>query len=850
MSVDRDMFFYPMIYAFVAVFLGCLLDLGISPLFDPKWCLGAMIGLWCVCVCLWGWAFRQRKLWTNALLFLLITITAATRHHLTWNWQFDQAIEQWASEQPRPLIVRGRIATQPKWVADRTSRLQTSQTNSRELTKEFGAETRSQFLLTVESISVNSIHPDRCDEMATGTIKVSVSGQLSGFYVGDRVELHGRLAKIRGPTNPGQFDFQRYFQGKGIRCWFSVSHPEGVLRLGTAAASWTSAMSRWRVFLDQMIWTHVSPERAPLASAILLGNREQLDALSEQQFLLTGTIHLLAISGLHVGILAMLASGLARFSFVSRRAGLWVTVIFVFLYAWLVEFRPPVLRAAVLIAIVCFCKGVGRQSFSWNTLSAAGLIIFAINPAELYSSGAQLSFLAVGCLIYFRDWLVVPPTTEPIEKLIQNTRPWYQKCWKRLVDQLKIACLASALIWLVALPLVASQYHVIAPISLLINPLLLFPLTVVMLSGLGVLLFGWGAPALADCCGQLLDGSLAMIQWMVASCQQIPCSHMWDAGPTPIAVSIFYSVLAIEFLFQPLRRAGPLWVFLVLLWSALGWGWPTWEARYSQRRHEQFAGTFINVGHGSSVLLQLPEGRNVLYDCGTLGGPDSACRQVSSVLWYERIYHLDAVVISHADADHFNGMFGLLERFSIGEFIVSQALLDKRDHTDVQRLLIEVKSRGIPIRTMKAGDLLNFGSALQVNVLGPPATGFAESDNADSLIWDLQYADFRLLLAGDVEGAGLAALMAHPAEAYDIVMVPHHGSLRSSPVEFLAWAQPENLIICARQADTRTRYIEATQVAPQQVWQTGIHGAIRFEVDMQGKSHLTSWRSKPGDLPE
>ena len=136
-----------------------------------------------------------------------------------------------------------------------------------------------------------------------------------------------------------------------------------------------ACLSNLRQRLNELTWKYVDEDEAAFASAILLGNREQLSAQRRELFLETGTVHLLAISGLHVGILAGSFFLFFRVGLVNRQYCLWATIVFVIFYAWLVEFRPPVSRAAILIVLYCIGRLLGENSFSYNLLAIAGLIV-------------------------------------------------------------------------------------------------------------------------------------------------------------------------------------------------------------------------------------------------------------------------------------------------------------------------------------------------------------------------------------------------------------------------------------------------------------------------------------------
>ena len=181
------------------------------------------------------------------------------------------------------------------------------------------------------------------------------------------------------------------------------------------------------------IW--LSHRRSGLATAVLLGAREQLDREKIEDFVVTGTIHLFAISGLHVGILATALFFLARLNFIPQRWTPLLVFCLVLLYALLTDARPPVVRATILVAALCGAMLMGRKTSPFNSLAAAAIFILAINPSDLFRTGTQLSFLAVATLYWFSPCLIAIPSADPLEQLVEQTRPWYVRRLRRKIGR-------------------------------------------------------------------------------------------------------------------------------------------------------------------------------------------------------------------------------------------------------------------------------------------------------------------------------------------------------------------------------------------------------------------------------
>jgi competence protein ComEC len=590
---------------------------------------------------------------------------------------------------------------------------------------------------------------------------------------------------------------------------------------------------------------HIRDEHAGLAAAILLGIREEVDASRTEDFFRTGTVHLLAISGLHVGILAYGFWTSLRCVRVSRRTMLWAAIFLVHFYVQLTEARPPVVRASILITCMCLARLSGRKNQPANTLALAGIVVLVWNPNHLFQTGPQLSFLAVAALLCARDWLQKPYLPkDPLDRLILQTRAWPRRCAGRLGHAVVRLWAVSALIWVASLPLVMLRFRLVSPVALVVNPLVSLPMAVALFSGFGVLLSGWICPPLASLCGTVCDRSLAFIARCVQVSLAIRGGHFWTPPPPLWWVFGFYlgaAIWASSRQFRPPRR----WCFaLVVLWLIVGVGLTrsrrVWQAI---RQPPCLTCTFIAVGHGTSVLLESPDGKTLLYDAGHRGISAFAAQSIAGVLWSRGILHLDGIVVSHADADHFNALPDLLERFSVGAVFVSPQMFHE-DVVALRELRQTLVAAAVPLRELAAGDRLWPQADVAIGVLHPPVHGEQGSDNANSLVLRVDYQGRTLLLPGDLEAAGLQRLLNQPPLDSDIVMAPHHGSARSNPVGFAAWARPEWVVISGDAGHDAREVRDAYRAAGSRTLHTAKRGAVQFVIDAKGID-VRTWRDDP-----
>ena len=169
---------------------------------------------------------------------------------------------------------------------------------------------------------------------------------------------------------------------------------------------------------------------------------------------------------------------------------------------------------------------------------------------------------------------------------------------------------------------------------------------------------------------------------------------------------------------------------------------------------------------------------------------------IAGYLWSQGITRVDAIVLSHPDADHFNAVPGLLERTTVGGIFVSPIMFREKAGA-VDALRDAIRQSGVPVRVIAAGDRLSVGEGCRIEVLHPPPGGVSGSDNANSVVLAIEYEGQRLLLTGDLESPGLDNLVAEEPWPCDVLLVPHHGSLRSNAPALAAWAAPKWAVVSA-----------------------------------------------------
>jgi len=651
---------------------------------------------------------------------------------------------------------------------------------------------------------------------ASGRAMVTVTGDRSEVRAGQAVETAGQIARIAGPLNPGEFDYATFLRGQGIRLRLTVDDPESFWTdprgAGSIFARWLGhlrAISRARLVED------LDPSVAPLAAALLLGQREGVEPEVNDAFARTGTTHLLAISGLQLQALAAALLVMLRAAGVPRRPAYLAVALTTTAYALLVGLAPSVVRSTVMTLTFCLAAMAQRKARPANTLALAALVTLAVNPAYLFDIGCQLSFLAIGALV----WLVPLGLDlshrghEAIRRRLFGARsalddreirfePWWRTRLRQAGVLLVKGVIVSGIVWLAALPLVALKFHLVSPIAVLLNiPLIPMTSAALLLGGLGLSLSTvWGPlgspPAWAA--AWLLKLSKSVVLWGVGQ----PWGHRFVVGPSWGWVLVFYALLgAATFLVVVARRApaqdrrGRL-IHQALWWLLAAWIAPGWLFTGLSAGPRTLESDLLAVGHGLAVVIQTPGGQTFLYDCGRMGDPSVGRRIVAPALWARGISRIDTVFLSHADHDHYDGLPDLLDRIAIGQVRVPPGFGGPSNPGAIA-LLDQLRARGIPVRPIAAPESWETGG-VHFTLLHPPAGWHPEaSDNARSLVLDVAFAGRHLLLTGDLEQPGLTKLVgqAGPDPPPDVMLAPHHGGKAANPAWLYEWAKPRAVVV-------------------------------------------------------
>ena len=677
------------------------------------------------------------------------------------------------------------------------------------------------------ALRVDRLGASREEREVDGEVSIRVDGdrrdRLRSLARGARVAVWSRVSEPRPPGNPGA----REIRGP-VALFGSTKSALLVRETAPGPVPWQLVHRVRSRIRDRLSGGGFPEDVLGVVTAMLIGDRTRTGPATERAFRDAGTLHLMAVSGLHVGLLSLLIYGTLVLAGLPRRTALSVLLFLLPLYAALCGGRPSVVRAVLMAVVVILGLRRGLTGPAMNGLGLAALALLVYSPWNAVDVGFQLSFAATLAIIAaFRP-------EDPADAVWDPSPRW--RTW--ILAPLGVT-LASQL---ATFPIVAWHFGrvvfggllVAVPAGLLAGPVL----------GLG---FAWLALA-----GTGFPGEAA--GWLLtASTQTLIRLSEWGAGlpfgAFPVARPGLWWLaawlgLAITLLkLRGRRRIGPAIPLALLALFTL----PLAEPADGTLRL-----TALDVGMGDALVLSLPAGGAVLLDAGpAFGGWSAGEAVVTPFLAHAGYRRLRAAVPTHGDLDHVGGFPAVFRDFRVDE--VREGGGTAEDSRRAVRVMDRERvRRGIPLRRLRAGERFELGGArFSVLLAGDHGTGREERPNERSLVLAVDYAGRRLLLTGDAGEATERVLLRRYGGALrsDVLKVGHHGSRFSTTPEFLAAVAPDVALVPVR-ADPRRGLpddgvLERLRRSGAAVYRTDETGAVTVAIGPDGRMSVSTFRN-PG----
>ena len=613
--------------------------------------------------------------------------------------------------------------------------------------------------------------------------------KINSLREGMHVRLEGMLVLPELPRNPGQFNRRIYESGKKID--FYLENPT-VLEVKEQRSGVREVVEIWKTEMMNRCEKIYQDEEAGILEAMLFGEKSELSGDIKELYQAAGISHVLVISGLHISLLALAVAGILR------RLGfpmpVWVILSVGVLagYGILIGQPTTAVRALLMFFVLQGARLLGRSYDLLSALAFAGILMLLDNPDLILDGGCRLSFCAViGVGWYVSEKNKIFRSIGEKEKRKNRGKGGKGSSAGAILENIR----AGWYLWLFTLPVMLDTFYQVSVVGLLWN-LVAIPLLPVIIAsgGLGVVLAGWNI-FLGSLAGSPAYGMLQLYQEIGNISEKLPVG-MWTPGqPSKPVIAGYYLVIFLLVLVekQLIKREKRWKIFpgmelcsmlLLLLLMAHPW----------QQREKI---TFLDVGQGDASLLQ-SGGQTLLLDGGSTSQKNVGTYVILPYIKQQGISCLEAVVLTHTDQDHINGVTEVLEEGKKGWLTVKNLMYPYwMEGTEQGKQLKKLaEEAGASCRKIRAGDRLTIGKAEAV-VLYPKEQEKIAEPNAGSLVLFWTWEGVRAMFTGDLPEEKERELLQN-LPACEILQVGHHGSATSTCREFLEQVQPSLAVIsCA-----------------------------------------------------
>lgn len=644
------------------------------------------------------------------------------------------------------------------------------------------------------------------------------------------IRIRGTLSRVATHANLGRDQARR--QRALYTMLLSGEGPVSILEPSSPGLS--TLMSGPRKIIGEF-WDRAADARsAAIARALVLGESSALPAVDRETFRRTGTAHLLAVSGLHLGLVVALAFGLIRRLLASvppliertdpGAIAAAITIPLVICFAALVGARPPVIRASVMAVCILAGRALGKRGAALESVSLAALVLTALDPGVIRTAGFQLSFAAVlGFILAARS----RRDRRRMEPGSDGTTSLSRKVLRLLATWLRGSLAASA----ATTPFLLYHFDRISIASVPVNTLAVPLVTVVIMPALlATTLASFLVPDLALAAARPLGW---ILEAFVTGLEEISSLPITIEDPGPLAsLGILAGCVAAFMLLARRYRT-----FAALAFACAAALWMASLLRPPAFERGLLTVDFLDVGQGDSTLITFPDGAHWLVDGGGTASDRMGEGHILPILAGLGVQRLDAIVLTHPDPDHVGGLASILSRLRPGELWDNRQGSEEGAHETYFALLEAAAKLGVAVHSPPSICGAREVGGARVEVIHPCHGDFpydpALEFNDNSIVIRLSFEGRSVLLPGDLGAPGERILLDRAvALDSDVLKLGHHGSKHSTIPSFLEAVSPEAAVVsCGRWNRYGMPHRDVTDQLDLRdvvLYRTDLHGGVRI----------------------
>ncbi|WP_353096101.1 DNA internalization-related competence protein ComEC/Rec2 [Tissierella praeacuta] len=657
-------------------------------------------------------------------------------------------------------------------------------------------------------VKINEIVDDSISTKIKEKLVLKIIGNKD-IELGDEISFLGRLKIPQNNTNPMLFNYRLNLLSNRIYTVMTIKDYSIIEIKETDRPIKYRIKSSFIKNIEKLFDNNLSKENSSMMKSIILGEYSYLEEEYVEKYRSLGLAHILAVSGLHIGIIAGFLNYILSNLGIKRRLNIIITLSIIWFYGYLIGFPPSLLRANIMFSIVFYGESLRKPYDSINALFFAMFILLIINPMWIFSLGFQLSFMATFSIIYF---------TPKIQKILY---PYNNKLTSTLAGVLGVQ--------IGLLPVQVYYFNKISIISIFSNLIIVPMLSVSLIIGGIMLCLFYVIPILIPLLGNVLDLILSIQFKFADTLYKLPFGTVKYHSPNIYEILLYYILLLIVFkvikidrISFSIKKAIIYYLVILVLFNSIVF--------FTDKSIEI---QFIDVGQGDAILINTKNG-NYLIDTGgsILDSFDVGKSITLPYLQKNGINKLKGVFITHFDDDHCKALSTLIDNMDIKNVLVSY-------EDNKNPIYNKIKEKDIPLTILKEKDLIWLDKNTSVEVLSPSEDLKTRSSDANnlSLVLLLSYYDKKILFTGDMEKEVELILSEKIRENVDIIKVPHHGSNTSSTEELLNKIRPSIGIISVGRNNfyghPRGEVLDRYNELGTQLYRTDTMGMITVKLDKE-----------------
>lgn len=609
-----------------------------------------------------------------------------------------------------------------------------------------------------------------------GDFRLTIYGKINMPNEGDTLESIGIIKPLSLKRNPGEFDFKSFYERKNIfGKKFIDKKSSPIIKPNNSTPSKVSIKSI-QTYIRSTIQQSTDPKTSGLLLALILGDKSTIDENLKNDFAETGVIHVLAVSGLHVGYILIILTIITSIMGIPWGWDKLLIVLGLIFFCFLTGLKPSVIRASMMASLYVIAPLINRPVSVWNIIGFVGSFLLFIDPLYIVDLGFVLSFSAVISIIYFYKLFesILPPKINP--RFIEN------KGAKFILGLFFVSLSAQ----IGTLPITVYYFYKIPLISLIANVIIVPLIGIIVVFGFIILGLSF-SPMLSSIAGE----SAWLFQKLISTLAFYFSSFNYSSIPIHQIENIhilLYGILVagIFLLFQKnYRGKGIIFCFLFLNLFV-----------YSSIRSPKTDIIFMDVGQGDATLIRFSNNKTMLIDAGNKNRQkDWGNQVVIPVLNHFGIKKLDWVMMSHPHADHIGGLVSVVESFPADTLLDSHAGYGSWTYN---HLLERYQELGTVIKYPIPGEIIKI-TPMESMLFFAPDSQFSTSQhnvNNASIVFKLISGNNSILFTGDLEHEGDEIVL--PFSNYlksDVLKVGHHGSITSTTEPFLSVVEPKMAVV-------------------------------------------------------